>query len=296
MALDAHARRRRRRRRCRRPAAWNSGAACLMATPRSPVTGPWMARARRCRTRRCHGTPTRRLPRASTRRWPSCRSWTLCSTRLSARCAPAARRPRPPPWDLRRLGQGHASRPATGAPLAAGARAALRPPARRRRRPPANGGVGRLAQACPALAPQGRFSFYMTSAGEEATVVGSAAGLSPEDMVRPAAAHVLCVQPPGSCCRTSPNRGAGSQQIGRRSARFGHQAAVDAPTACLSSVQGGRGGRHTPTWEPAAQLLAPAVPGRSHAQLQRAAAPGLGAGVRAVPGTRRAAVERLQSG
>ena len=32
-------------------------------------------------------------------------------------------------------------------------------------------------------ARQGRFSFYMTSAGEEATAVGSAAALVPEDVV-----------------------------------------------------------------------------------------------------------------
>ena len=31
---------------------------------------------------------------------------------------------------------------------------------------------------------QGRFSFYMTSGGEEATAVGSAAALQPEDVVR----------------------------------------------------------------------------------------------------------------
>lgn len=37
--------------------------------------------------------------------------------------------------------------------------------------------------------PQGRFSFYMTSAGEEATVVGSAAGLAAEDVVRWAGVH-----------------------------------------------------------------------------------------------------------
>jgi 2-oxoisovalerate dehydrogenase E1 component alpha subunit len=30
---------------------------------------------------------------------------------------------------------------------------------------------------------QGRFSFYMTCAGEEATVIGSAAGLDPQDQV-----------------------------------------------------------------------------------------------------------------
>lgn len=31
---------------------------------------------------------------------------------------------------------------------------------------------------------QGRFSFYMTSTGEESTVIGSAAALDPKDMVR----------------------------------------------------------------------------------------------------------------
>lgn len=44
------------------------------------------------------------------------------------------------------------------------------------------------AVACAAVlllcTPQGRFSFYMTSAGEEATIVGSAAALDPKDMVR----------------------------------------------------------------------------------------------------------------
>lgn len=32
---------------------------------------------------------------------------------------------------------------------------------------------------------QGRFSFYLTSQGEEATIVGSAAALDPKDEVRP---------------------------------------------------------------------------------------------------------------
>lgn len=30
---------------------------------------------------------------------------------------------------------------------------------------------------------QGRFSFYMTSSGEEATAIGSAAALEPQDVV-----------------------------------------------------------------------------------------------------------------
>jgi hypothetical protein len=39
------------------------------------------------------------------------------------------------------------------------------------------------AAAAAAAAAQGRFSFYMTSNGEEATAVGSAAALSPQDVV-----------------------------------------------------------------------------------------------------------------
>jgi 2-oxoisovalerate dehydrogenase E1 component alpha subunit len=35
----------------------------------------------------------------------------------------------------------------------------------------------------PTACLQGRFSFYMTSSGEEATAVGSAAALAPEDVV-----------------------------------------------------------------------------------------------------------------
>ena len=36
---------------------------------------------------------------------------------------------------------------------------------------------------CSAICLQGRFSFFMTSNGEEATAIGSAAGLSAEDHV-----------------------------------------------------------------------------------------------------------------
>jgi 2-oxoisovalerate dehydrogenase E1 component alpha subunit len=40
-----------------------------------------------------------------------------------------------------------------------------------------------LWHCCCVAGVQGRFSFYMTCTGEEATVVGSAAGLDPKDMV-----------------------------------------------------------------------------------------------------------------
>lgn len=36
---------------------------------------------------------------------------------------------------------------------------------------------------CAPTNPQGRFSFYMTSSGEEATAIGSAAALEPQDVV-----------------------------------------------------------------------------------------------------------------
>lgn len=40
-----------------------------------------------------------------------------------------------------------------------------------------------MVRRCCVAGVQGRFSFYMTCTGEEATVVGSAAGLDPKDMV-----------------------------------------------------------------------------------------------------------------
>ncbi len=47
--------------------------------------------------------------------------------------------------------------------------------------------LGRELQRAACCALQGRFSFYLTSQGEEATVVASAAALDPKDMVRAAA-------------------------------------------------------------------------------------------------------------
>lgn len=44
-------------------------------------------------------------------------------------------------------------------------------------------GVVPIPRVCSAHALQGRFSFYMTSSGEEATAIGSAAALTLEDVV-----------------------------------------------------------------------------------------------------------------
>ncbi|KAF8068400.1 2-oxoisovalerate dehydrogenase subunit alpha 2 [Scenedesmus sp. PABB004] len=48
---------------------------------------------------------------------------------------------------------------------------------------------------------QGRFSFYMTCAGEEAAIVGSAAGLDPRDVVRRGAAQGGGPAPPAACAQ-----------------------------------------------------------------------------------------------
>lgn len=47
-----------------------------------------------------------------------------------------------------------------------------------------------MVRRCCVAGMQGRFSFYMTCTGEEATVVGSAAGLDSNDMV--SCGHLFC--------------------------------------------------------------------------------------------------------
>ena len=112
---------------------------------------------------------TRTWPFASTPRWSGCRRWTPSSTTHNGRCA---------------AGWSH-NGTAADEMFVGGTAALLLIVSCKIARIQSERGIFTSFNSCM----QGRFSFYMTSNGEEATAIGSAAALTLDDVVRAPRSH-----------------------------------------------------------------------------------------------------------